>query len=313
MRHRVTNALFVPAMLQFLLRAARCRRGGLRGAALDRLRRLADHRRGARSLDEDLPLPVHPGLRPHRDHRRHHRARPARPRPGRAARARSCAPRASRTRGSRCGSSTRRRGRDRAARRGRRALDALGAEHEGLLEQARGDGRAPSRRTAGSRPATPASSDADGYLFLHDRVKDMIVSGGENVYPAEVENALSGHPDIADVAVIGVPHDKWGETVKAIVVRRPAPTRRRGAHRLRPGAARPLQVPDVGGLPGRAAAQPVGQAPQAPASRALLERARAPDPLSPSDGRFATGGARRLVLLLRLGAGGGARARARAT
>ncbi len=68
--------------------------------------------------------------------------------------------------------------------------------------------------------------DADGYLFLTDRVKDMIVSGGENVYPAEVENALSGHPDVADVAVIGVPDERWGETVKAIVVRRPgsAPT-----------------------------------------------------------------------------------------
>ena len=62
--------------------------------------------------------------------------------------------------------------------------------------------------------------DAEGYVFLTDRVKDMIVSGAENVYPAEVENALAGHPDIADVAVIGVPHERWGETVKAIVVRR---------------------------------------------------------------------------------------------
>ena len=62
--------------------------------------------------------------------------------------------------------------------------------------------------------------DADGYLYIHDRVKDMIVSGAENVYPAEVENALMSHPAIADVAVIGVPHDKWGETVKAIVVRK---------------------------------------------------------------------------------------------
>ncbi len=61
--------------------------------------------------------------------------------------------------------------------------------------------------------------DAEGYLFLHDRIKDMIVSGGENVYPAEVENALLAHPAVADAAVIGVPHDKWGETVKAIVVR----------------------------------------------------------------------------------------------
>ena len=60
--------------------------------------------------------------------------------------------------------------------------------------------------------------DNDGYLFIHDRVKDMIVSGGENVYPAEVENVLMGHPAIADVAVIGVPHDKWGETAKAVVV-----------------------------------------------------------------------------------------------
>ncbi len=60
--------------------------------------------------------------------------------------------------------------------------------------------------------------DADGYLYIHDRVKDMIVSGGENVYPAEVENAMMGHPDIQDVAVIGVPDDKWGEVPKAIVV-----------------------------------------------------------------------------------------------
>jgi long-chain acyl-CoA synthetase len=63
--------------------------------------------------------------------------------------------------------------------------------------------------------------DDDGYLYIHDRVKDMIVSGGENVYPAEVENVLMGHPAVADCAVIGVPHEKWGETAKAIVVRVP--------------------------------------------------------------------------------------------
>jgi len=60
--------------------------------------------------------------------------------------------------------------------------------------------------------------DEDGFLFIHDRVKDMIVSGGENVYPAEVENAIFGHPDVADVAVIGIPDEKWGEAVKAIIV-----------------------------------------------------------------------------------------------
>lgn len=59
----------------------------------------------------------------------------------------------------------------------------------------------------------------DGYLYIHDRVKDMVVSGGENIYPAEVENALMKHPGVADVAVIGVPDDRWGETVKAVVVR----------------------------------------------------------------------------------------------
>lgn len=63
--------------------------------------------------------------------------------------------------------------------------------------------------------------DADGYLYIYDRVKDMIISGGENIYPAEVENALFGHPAVADVAVIGVPDDKWGEAVKAFIVKKP--------------------------------------------------------------------------------------------
>jgi long-chain acyl-CoA synthetase len=61
--------------------------------------------------------------------------------------------------------------------------------------------------------------DEEGYLYIHDRVKDMIVSGGENVYPAEVESLLYSHPAVADVAVIGVPSEKWGEEVKAVVVR----------------------------------------------------------------------------------------------
>ena len=63
--------------------------------------------------------------------------------------------------------------------------------------------------------------DEESYLFLTDRVKDMIISGGENVYPAEVENALAEHPAVGDVAVIGVPDERWGETVKAIVVTKP--------------------------------------------------------------------------------------------
>ena len=61
--------------------------------------------------------------------------------------------------------------------------------------------------------------DEDGYLYVYDRVKDMIVSGGENIYPAEVESALSRHEAVADIAVIGVPSEKWGEEVKAVIVK----------------------------------------------------------------------------------------------
>ena len=63
--------------------------------------------------------------------------------------------------------------------------------------------------------------DEQGYLYIHDRVKDMIITGGENVYPAEVENAIYSHPDVSDVAVIGVPDRKWGEAIKAFVVLKP--------------------------------------------------------------------------------------------
>ena len=61
-------------------------------------------------------------------------------------------------------------------------------------------------------------------IYLVDRAKDMIITGGENVYPAEVEKVLAAHPALAEAAVIGVPDDRWGETVKAIVVARPGAT-----------------------------------------------------------------------------------------
>lgn len=63
--------------------------------------------------------------------------------------------------------------------------------------------------------------DEDGYVYMHDRIKDMIISGGENVYPAQVESAIYGHPDVLEVAVIGVPDEKWGEAVKAVCVPKP--------------------------------------------------------------------------------------------
>jgi acyl-CoA synthetase (AMP-forming)/AMP-acid ligase II len=66
--------------------------------------------------------------------------------------------------------------------------------------------------------------DADGYLYITDRIKDMIISGGENIYPAEIERVLAEHPQIQDVAVIGVPDERWGEVPKAVVVAKPATT-----------------------------------------------------------------------------------------
>ena len=59
--------------------------------------------------------------------------------------------------------------------------------------------------------------DEDGYLYLHDRKNDMIISGGVNIYPAEIEGELVMHPKVADVAVFGVPHEDWGEEIKAVV------------------------------------------------------------------------------------------------
>ncbi|MFC8245951.1 o-succinylbenzoate--CoA ligase [Streptomyces chartreusis] len=70
------------------------------------------------------------------------------------------------------------------------------------------------------RSGDAARVDEDGYVFVVDRIKDMIISGGENIYPAEVEDVLLTHPDIAECAVIGVADDKWGEVPRAVVVPR---------------------------------------------------------------------------------------------
>lgn len=66
--------------------------------------------------------------------------------------------------------------------------------------------------------------DENGYLFLHDRIDDTIIVAGQNVYPTEIEKALGDHPAVADVAVIGIPHERWGEAVQACVVVRPGHT-----------------------------------------------------------------------------------------
>jgi len=71
------------------------------------------------------------------------------------------------------------------------------------------------------RTGDAAYLDAQGYVYLFDRFKDMIISGGENIYPAEIENVLNGHPAVLEVAVIGVAHERWGESPRAIAVLRP--------------------------------------------------------------------------------------------
>ncbi len=66
-----------------------------------------------------------------------------------------------------------------------------------------------------------AKKDAEGHLYIVDRIKDMVISGGINIYPREIEEVLVKHPDIADAAVIGVPDEKWGERLKAFIVAAP--------------------------------------------------------------------------------------------
>ena len=121
--------------------------------------------------------------------------------------------------------------------------------------------------------------DAQGRLFIVDRKKDMIISGGENVYSVEVESVLSTHPAVLEVAVIGVPDESWGEAVKAIVVLKDGAAVLRGrADRLLPRPDRRLQDAEVGGLrQGAAAEDRSGQDREAPAARSVLGGAGAQD------------------------------------
>jgi acyl-CoA synthetase (AMP-forming)/AMP-acid ligase II len=115
--------------------------------------------------------------------------------------------------------------------------------------------------------------DDEGYLTISDRKKDVIISGGENVSSIEVEDCLVLHPAVAEVAVIGVPDEKWGETVKALVVLAPGRERRRaGPDRLLPRTPGALQVPHVDRVPRRAGPHRHRQAPEVQAARAPTGR-----------------------------------------
>ena len=118
--------------------------------------------------------------------------------------------------------------------------------------------------------------DEAGYLYLVDRVKDMIVTGGENVYSAEVENAVSSHPAVAEVAVIGIPSEQWGESGAR---HRRAEAwddgHRRRAAGMAQGTHRRLQGPEVDRVPRRAPSAVGGdEGPQAGAARPVLEGPR---------------------------------------
>jgi fatty-acyl-CoA synthase len=134
---------------------------------------------------------------------------------------------------------------------------------------------APTRSpTAGSTPAT-AAPRRRRLPHISDRKKDVIISGGENVSSIEVEDALCSHPAVAEAAVIGVPDERWGETVKALVVLAPGAAGHRGrAHRPLPRAPGPLQVPDLGRAARRARPHLDRQAAEVQAARALLGGAR---------------------------------------
>ena len=110
-------------------------------------------------------------------------------------------------------------------------------------------------RTAGSAPATSASVDEDGYYFIVDRKKDLIIRGGFNVYPREIEEILYEHPAVAEAAVIGIPHPSLGQEIGAAVALKPG--RQATPEELREfvkGAGGPVQVP-APGLDRRRAAQ----------------------------------------------------------
>ena len=125
--------------------------------------------------------------------------------------------------------------------------------------------------------------DEDGFVFVEDRLKDMIISGGENIYSVEVERALTDHPAVLDAAVFGIPDEKWGESVKAVVELSAGESATpEELIALVPRAAGALQVPAAGGHLRRVAAQPHRQAAQARSAKAVLGEPRPRDLMLPA-------------------------------
>ena len=192
--------------------AAAGARSGFFAAEVHVLRRFPDPGGAAQGVHRGVRLRLRPGLWHDRDYRQHRGAAAGGSRRGVGANALGRQGAARRRTGDpRCRRQTH------AAGRSRRDCHAFRLQHGRILEPAGSDrpDHRPRRLAAHRRRRY---LDRDGYLYIHDRIKDMIISGGENIYPAEVESAICDHPAIAEVAVIGVPDDQWGEAVKAIVV-----------------------------------------------------------------------------------------------
>ena len=151
--------------------------------------------------------------------------------------------------------------------------------HERLLEAPRGNRRRP--QSGYMHTGDLATIDEDNFIFIVDRAKDMIVSGGENVYCAEVENALYDHPDVLEAAVIGIPDERWGEAVLAIVVPKEgkAPSEGEIIEHCRDSHRR-LQMPQAGRLPDTPLPEErPGEDSQDRAAEAVLGRQDAPGEL----------------------------------
>lgn len=134
-----------------------------------------------------------------------------------------------------------------------------------------------------------AKADADGFIYIVDRAKDMIISGGMNVYSVEVENVLMEHPDIREACVIGVPDDKWGEAVTAFVVPRlRGAAGEPGPHRVHRPEVRGVQPSQARGVRQRDPEDALRKDGQKGDPRAVLDQPGASSPLSEDSPRSTT-------------------------